>query len=188
MKYPLSILLLICLALGSTRCGVDTRPDKQPATETIEWLNMEEAVKRADKDGKKILIDVYTDWCGWCKRMDATTYEDPAVIKYVREHYHAVKFDAEQHDEVTIHGAVYKWQQAGTRNGVHELAYKMLNGEMSYPTTVFAYSRMDTLIASVPGYLDAAQMHAYLRYFQDEAFKKNIRFEQYLAEPAPTKK
>lgn len=187
MKYSLSVLLLVCLALGSTRCGLATKQDQQPA-EKIEWLTMEEGVKRAKTDGKKLLIDVYTDWCGWCKRMDATTYEDPEVVQFVRENYHAIRLDAEQHEDITINGTTYKWQQAGTRNGVHELAYQILNGEMSYPTTVFAYPRMDTLIAAVPGYLDAKQMNAYLHYFHEEAFKKGIRFEQYKVNTSPTKK
>ena len=62
----------------------------------IQWLTMEEAYEKTQKEPKKILVDVYTDWCGWCKVMDRGTFRDEKVVAYVNEHYYAVKFDAEQ--------------------------------------------------------------------------------------------
>ena len=42
----------------------------------INWISFEQAMALAKQDGKPVLVDVYTDWCGWCKRLDATTYQD----------------------------------------------------------------------------------------------------------------
>jgi len=51
-----------------------------PPKEKIEWLSMSEAQEKFAKEKRPILVDLYTDWCGWCKRLDATTYKDPEVV------------------------------------------------------------------------------------------------------------
>lgn len=65
------------------------------AQEKIEWLKFEEAVAATEANPKMLIVDVYTDWCGWCKKMDKETFTDPAVIKYINEKFYAVKMNAE---------------------------------------------------------------------------------------------
>ncbi len=65
------------------------------AQDKIEWLKFEEAVAATEANPKMLFVDVYTDWCGWCKKMDKETFTDPAVIKYINEKFYAVKMDAE---------------------------------------------------------------------------------------------
>ncbi|MBK7335110.1 MAG: DUF255 domain-containing protein [Saprospirales bacterium] len=62
----------------------------------LKWHTWEEAVAANKKEPRKILVDVYTDWCGWCKRMDATTFQDQTVMDYLKKNFYAVKLDAEQ--------------------------------------------------------------------------------------------
>ena len=57
--------------------------------QSIEWITFEQAVKAQEENPKKILMDVYTDWCGPCKLMDKKTFQNPYVAAYVREHYYA---------------------------------------------------------------------------------------------------
>src|SRR5690606_19582574 len=70
----------------------------------INWLTIEEVEKLTKEKPRKIFVDVYTDWCGWCKRMDATTFADAAVIDYVNENYYAVKLNAESGDNISLKG------------------------------------------------------------------------------------
>ena len=70
----------------------------------IEWLTFEEAVARNEREPKKILIDVYTDWCGWCKKMDKAVFASPAITAYISEHFYAVKFNAEQRAAIQYDG------------------------------------------------------------------------------------
>jgi len=167
-KILFSMAAVATLALVC--CGFIGNRQPAPDGPQIQWTTMEEAARLAKDDRKKILIDVYTDWCGWCKRMEASTYQDPEVVKYINEHYHAVKFDAEQRESLVINGKTYTWREGG-RNGFNEFAYYIMNGEMAYPTTVFSYPGLDTLIAAVPGYIEGKDMNTYLRYFDEEAFK-----------------
>ncbi|MBB6460541.1 thioredoxin family protein [Flammeovirga kamogawensis] len=61
----------------------------------IQWKTVEEAIAASEKDGKPIFIDVYTDWCGWCKVLDKKTFQHEDVVKYVSENYHAAKLNPE---------------------------------------------------------------------------------------------
>ena len=65
------------------------------AQEQIEWLKFEEAVAKNQENPKMILVDVYTDWCGWCKKMDKETFTDSTVINYINGEFYAVKLNAE---------------------------------------------------------------------------------------------
>ncbi len=143
----------------------------RPAEEntSINWVSIEEAARLADEDGKKILIDLYTDWCGWCKKMDRDTYAKKAVAAYINEHYHAVKFDAEQKEKIEIKGRIYTFKDVG-RRGVHELALRLTNGRPSYPTTAILDSDFSRLTA-IPGYKKPGQLMPILSFFGEDAYK-----------------
>lgn len=89
-----------------------------------------------EKDKKKIVVDIYTDWCGWCKRMDASTFQDPKVIKAINKNFYAVKFNAEQKEDINFKSKVYQFVPQGNR-GYHSLAAEITQGRLSYPTFVF---------------------------------------------------
>ena len=145
----------------------------------INWMSFEEAVKLNETAPKKIFIDVYTDWCGWCKRMDQTTFQDTAVIKYMNENYYAVKFDAEMSDTIVFGGYTYV-NEGGVngRRGTHQLAAAMLQGRLSYPSYVFM-NENNQLLTVAPGYMDAKDIMPVLSYFATDAFKKQS-FNDYI--------
>lgn len=72
---------------------------QKPATlvaGNLTWqLNIDQAYKLAKKSRKLVLVDVYTDWCGWCKKLDKDTYSKPAVIDYLNKQFICLKIDAE---------------------------------------------------------------------------------------------
>ena len=109
-------------------------------------MSIEEAyaLTLTESTPKKIFIDVYTDWCGWCKRMDKATFQNPEVAAYMNEHYYNVKFDAEQKESIEILGNTFEFVPQGSR-GYHELAAALLNGKMSYPTVVFMNPKFEML-------------------------------------------
>ena len=132
----------------------------------IEWLSFEEAMAKNEKEPKIILIDFYTDWCGWCKKMDKATYENPAIAAYISKNFYAIKFDAEQKEAITFQGKEFtnRGPQAGRRGkGTHDLAISLLNGKMSYPTTLFLTSNMD-IITPIPGFQDAKAFEPIMKF------------------------
>lgn len=155
-------------------------PSKKAATiaetETINWYTWEEAVKIAEENPKKLFIDVYTDWCGWCKRMDATTFKDEEVIKFMNKNFYAVKFNAEQKADIEYKGHTLKYIAQG-RRGVHELAYSLLNGQLSYPNFVYLDEEQRVITRS-PGYKTPDVLIKELNYIGDDVFKEKT-YEEY---------
>ncbi len=102
----------------------------------LKWMAIQEAADDKNSSSKMYFVDVYTDWCGWCKVMDKKTFSDPTVQKALNERFHVVKFDAEQKESVVFNDMKYDWQNVG-RNGINGLAIEFLGGEMSFPSYVY---------------------------------------------------
>jgi thioredoxin-related protein len=139
------------------------------ATEgAINWMTWDEAIKANEKAPKKIFIDFYTDWCGWCKKMDKSTFSDPAVAEYVNKNFYAVKFNAEQKEDVVFQGNTFSWKSGG-RNGVHTLAFELLDGRLGYPSYVYLQPTYERILIS-PGYKDVPMFQKELRFVSEEHF------------------
>ncbi len=135
----------------------------------INWITLEEALEKSKTDKRKIFVDVMTDWCGWCKRMDETTFTDPTVAQYLNEHFYAVKFNAEQTNDIMFQNKTYRFKSSNGR-GYHELAAEWLNNRLSFPTSVFLDENMN-LIQPLPGYQDASKLQAILNYFGTDSHR-----------------
>lgn len=146
------------------------------AQEKIKWMSFTEAAEASEKEPRKIVIDVYTDWCGWCKKMDASTFNNPTIAKYINEKYYAVKMDGEFKEEITFKGRTYKFVPNG-RRGYHELPAELMNGRMSYPTIVYLDEEFN-LIQALPGFRSAQDIEPILKFFGDNNYK-NMSWESY---------
>ncbi len=146
MKYVVCFLMIGLFSSGcKNKVGYETKEGE------LTWLTVEQASEIGQgSNDKKFLVDVYTDWCGWCKVMDKKTFTDPEVIKYLNENFHVVKFNAEQKEPVNYRGKTYEWMQNG-RSGVNTLGIELLNGRLSYPTLVFLDANLQPITVS-PGY------------------------------------
>jgi thioredoxin-related protein len=139
------------------------------ATE-IEWISWNEMVEAQKTEKRKVIIDVYTDWCGWCKHMDKTTFKDESVVKYVTEKFYAVKLDAETKEEFKFQNHTFKYIKQG-RKGINELAYSLLDGKLSYPSIVYLNGNFARIVIS-PGYKDNTAMQKELKYIAEEIYSK----------------
>jgi thioredoxin-related protein len=137
------------------------KPGETVKAGNLEWMHIEDAGKMKNKAKKKYLVDVYTDWCGWCKVMDDKTFSDPEVQKYLNENFHVVKFDAEQRDPIAFKGKSYDWVPSG-RKGVNKLAVELLGSRLSYPTMVYLDENLNKIRVS-PGYKKPDQLLAELK-------------------------
>lgn len=180
MKKVIVALAFVAASFGSALADKPTKTKKSIeniADESkIEWLDIEEAAKRAKKKPKKILIDVYTDWCGWCKVMDKKTFSNAEVASYVNKNYYAVKMNAEKRDNIIFADKLYKFNEQGKS---HELAIELMSGRMSYPTTVYLDEKLK-VIQAVPGFYEAKDFDALIHYFAENQYKKE-KWETYKA-------
>jgi len=141
----------------------------QNEDEKIKWYSFEEAIELNKENPKKLFIDVYTDWCSWCKKMDATTFSNSVIVKYMNENYYPIKFDAESSETITFNDEEFINKNTSGRRSTHELAKTLLRGKLSYPSYVFMNEKNE-LITIVPGYLSAARLEPILHYFGEDAY------------------
>jgi len=157
-----SILIVAgaALRIGLSSGGTASHPAK------IQWHTFTEGMNLCRGTDKKLLVDVYTDWCTWCKTMDKETYEQDEVISYISDHFIPVRLNAEskemrQFDTLQLTDA--------------ELADAF--GVTGYPTTIFIQSD-GRPITSIPGYIKKDEFKNILRYIADNAYQK-MDYNQY---------
>lgn len=147
-KLLFSVITVLTLA---ATMSFDNPPAK---SEEIRWLTIEEAQVLSEKEPRKIIMDVYTDWCGWCKKMDKTTFADEKVAKYVNDNFYAVKLKADSQDKVTFKGKEFA-------KGELAQAFRVTG----YPTIVF-FDKSFSKFQPVSGYRGADDFLALLKQFE----------------------
>jgi len=158
------LVVIVTLALLTSVSGI---------AQEINWVSLEKAIALQKKTPKKIMMDVYTVWCGPCKMLDKNTFSNPDVVEYVNENYYAVKFNGEGNDVVTYKDKSYanpgyNANRAKTRNSAHELArYLQIS---AYPTIVF-FDENAEVIAPIRGYQKPTQLELYLKLFKNDDHK-----------------
>ena len=174
MKFSLAAIALLFISFGFL--PNDSEPREVPTSAThdtsakIEWHSWEEALSLSEKEPRKIFVDVYTDWCGWCKRMDKATFQQSHIADYMNEKFYAVKFNAESKEDIVFNGKTYKYVKNGAR-GYHELAAEIMRGRLSYPTIVFLDENLG-VIQPIPGFKDPEQFELIMTYFGENEHMK----------------
>ena len=87
------VLILLCVVVCCSNVWAQNNSDSGELAanageqQKINWLDFETAQEMNKKEPKKFIVDVYTSWCGWCKRMDASTFHHPVIVDYINENY-----------------------------------------------------------------------------------------------------
>ena len=138
----------------------------------VNWISWNEATELTETDTipKKVFVDVYTDWCGWCKKMDKDTFQNEEVAAYMKENFYMVKLNGEDKKPIEYKGKTFKFVPSG-RRGYHELAAALLKNKLSYPTTIFLDEKM-AILSPVPGYQKPESFLNIAQYFGDNIYLK----------------
>ncbi len=131
--------------------------------EKLNWHDWNSGYELAKKTGKIALIDAYTDWCGWCKRMDRDTYSNPEVIAMLNQHFIPIKFNPEIENRNYI-------VETDTVSGAQ--LYGMLSQGKStgFPTTYYLFTQKMSLMID-PGYKAPADFLKILQSAVEESKK-----------------
>ncbi len=152
---PLVAIFLTALYFSTT----SFTPVKVKPTEELKWMAWNEGYTMATKKKKIAMIDCYTEWCGWCKRMDRDTYSDASIQKKIYENFVPIKLNPELNQTYTLEGKQYNGKQL-----LDLLSNNQLSG---YPTIIFIIpnGKTNTIELSV-GYSNAEQFHKVLDAMQ----------------------
>jgi len=135
-------------------------------TKPVEWLTISEAASRNQAEPRKIFVDVFTDWCGWCKKMDQETFSNPVIADILNSNFYPVKFDAEGSDTVTFMGQ--RFINDGKSGKAHQLAVLLLQGQLAYPTVVILSPQDGQIfVTPIAGFRESKEMEVLLAYFGD---------------------
>ena len=135
-----------------------TPPITTSQTENLEWFTWDDGYAKGKKTNKIILIDMYTDWCGWCKRMDHDTYAKPEIIKLINKDFIPIKFNPEKKLTYDIDGSKITGRQ---------LAGLLANNRsVGYPTTFFLFPKLRKVYLE-SGYQNAERFKQTLIKYKD---------------------
>lgn len=135
------------------------------------WRTWDAGLREAATSGRPVLVDVYTDWCGWCKRMDRDVYARADVQEYLGHRFVTVRLNAESAAAAHYDGRSYTLRTLAARFGV-----------TGYPTTLFLSARGKYLGKS-PGYLPPQDFLQQLHFVGDGHAERGETFEDYLRAP-----
>jgi len=142
----------------------------------VKWYSFEDAIELNKEEPRKIVIDIYTTWCGPCKIMDKKVFGDEAIAKYMNENFYPVKFDGEYKEEIEFEGETYKFIKGKRGNGIHELTLALTNNSPSYPTVVFMDEELE-IINSVIGVQPKDMFEMYLEYLYTDSYETQEWFD-----------
>lgn len=146
----------------------------QVTAQDINWVSFDQAVALQKKTPKKIMMDIYTVWCGPCKMLDRITFKNKDLVAYVNKYYYAVKFNGEGNAKVTYKDKVftnpnYDEAKATRSNSSHDFArFLQIN---AYPTIAF-FDEDLKMITPIKGYQNPQQLELYLKLFKDDKYKQ----------------
>jgi len=167
MKKLLYIFIFILFVTSGLTAG-----DK---IKEMKWRKYDVGLTEAKKFKKKILVDVYTNWCRWCKKLDAEVYTDVKVAKYLDQQYIPVKINAESDEHVVFEGKKITEAELAARLGVS-----------GYPTIIFLEPE-GKYINKLASFVPADRFLPIVQYIGDDHYK-NISWEEFQKKIVPTTK
>jgi thioredoxin-related protein len=170
----LVLLVLLATSGSSPQAPAGKSGDKDKPV-TLEWTGLDRAAAKASGEKKAILLDVYTDWCGWCKKMDKEVFVDPAVAGVLTGKFALAKVNGESKEEFTFKG-----------KKTDGIGIARTFGVRGYPSIIFLDSNGD-MLTMIPGFLDAEQFLPVVMFIGNREYEK-MEWADYLASYNKTKK
>jgi thioredoxin-related protein len=125
-------------------------PVQGPVLPSVAWNTLDQAWKTAKTRKKAIFVMVYADWCGYCHKMEATTFRDPEVVEKLNSGFVVAKLNGESGRPFQLDNAKWTENQWAVRQGVQ-----------GFPALIVLDAKGRTIV-HYPGYMTSAQASHFL--------------------------
>jgi thioredoxin-related protein len=141
----------------------------QSTHQSVQWVALEDGVKRAAASGKYVFVTVYTDWCGYCRKLNNVTFRAKPVLAELEKNFQSVRVNAESEKPVVWKGK--KMTERQVAGGVW--------GVSGFPTLLFL-SPKGEVIGSYASYAEPDFMVLLLTYISSGARERKVSFDDFV--------
>jgi len=134
MKRSIGLLMLVVIAVSYSFTFTQSVKEETETGIQFHHVTFEDAKKLAKESGKLIFVDCYTNWCGPCKRMAATSFKDVEVAKIYNEQFINFKVEMEKDSDGPEMARLYRIQAYPTLlilNADGKVVKQILGGQTS---------------------------------------------------------
>jgi thioredoxin-related protein len=167
MKNKLIPVISIAIILVISYLALNANNSSDLPSDNSQSKSFEEILKMAQKDKKKVVIQVYADWCSWCKKMERETYPDAEVQKELKRNFYHYRLNGESSEVIEYDGRKFT-----------KAEFTRAFGIKGFPTTIFLNYNSKP-ITLLPGYVDAKTFANILKFIGDDLYTK-MTFEDFL--------
>jgi thioredoxin-related protein len=174
-KIMQKIVFIFIVFLFSCKTQVNEKQE-------INWISWDELDQKMKHEPKKVFVDVYTDWCIHCKRMEKKTFSNPEIIKYINQNFYAVRFNAESLDTIYFKGKMFINPNPTKKYNLHNLSNEIAkqNNQVAFPTSVFMDEQYHYLMKKA-SFMDASDFLLDAKYFGDNIYQTKP-YQKYIEE------
>ena len=145
-------LLCLVLLLGSLLL-----PNK--SFSQLKKYRFEQIDTLQNREKRKIIIFIHTDWCQFCQAMQNTTFKNRDLIDKLNTNFYFIDLDAEETRDISFLGRTFRFKPSGNKTGIHELATELatINGKLAYPSLCILNTKYE-IIFQYANYLNAEEL------------------------------
>lgn len=164
MKNIIFILILLLFSCTNIQNNIIKKEIPQSTQENntnekVNWIKLEEAFDKAQKENKYVMLSFYVDWCQFCKKLNTEVYFDEKLYKYLNEKFISVKINAESEELIKF-----------KNKNITKKTLAKLFGVEGYPN-IFFLDTEDKILGKIPSLLSAKDFYISASYIGNNAYK-----------------
>lgn len=168
-----NIIIFVIIFLFSLSCNAKESKKETTAVPKIQnnkinWYEFDTGILKSVQEKKYVVLDVYTDWCGYCKMMDKDTYNNKDVIMRMNKNFVGIKLNPEENKSLHFQNKLYLNRD-----------FAAVLGITGFPTTIF-FTPDSKIITSIPGFISASDFSDILDYISQKCYEKNVSFKDFI--------